>query len=489
MVDYEKIGKRILEQRKFIHRISQEKMAEDLGMYQADISNLEKAKNGSGITDLYKLDLIADYFDISTERLIFGGETSMVKYYGQKMELKPSTKKLSVKHEEILRKLFGVAAEECGPEFASRINAMECGPYMVYIVPELQYVVSGSMKDDPFNSLMKSHLFVLLGNEVIGCLVTDNTILLQHTFEQAFESLKCFIHEDIFDVEETLNVLNPYRLLYQYPLDEEEEKQNRELMDARTDELRRAGDDRAIIYIESVYVREDCRRNGIFRLMMDTLRKLDPQTIFWLSLEPVSGDDIGTEYSYIPSYRTAEVGQFSLNASIAERLGFTVDSLTQDLQVETVGEDGNTSVEPVQVRRIAYYLPKKIRTIMNGDKGLVEIGRARKKTAENGLDLKPTVMDVYQGAWKKYGFIFAVKAVYGDGTVFAFTRGKSYNDHWLGVSRKNPAPTGEEVETMERYDRLEDAVSSRYYRELKMSEQLYNYIFFQKGPVPDMSFL
>ncbi len=32
MIDFEKIGKRILEERKYLHKISQEKMAEDLGM-------------------------------------------------------------------------------------------------------------------------------------------------------------------------------------------------------------------------------------------------------------------------------------------------------------------------------------------------------------------------------------------------------------------------------------------------------------------------
>ena len=52
MIDFDAIGKRILEERKYLHRGSQEKMAEDLSMYHADISNLEKAKNGSGITDL-----------------------------------------------------------------------------------------------------------------------------------------------------------------------------------------------------------------------------------------------------------------------------------------------------------------------------------------------------------------------------------------------------------------------------------------------------
>ena len=54
MIDLNKIGKRIQEERKYLRRISQEKMAEDLGMYQADISNMEKANSGSGITDLVK---------------------------------------------------------------------------------------------------------------------------------------------------------------------------------------------------------------------------------------------------------------------------------------------------------------------------------------------------------------------------------------------------------------------------------------------------
>ena len=95
MIDFEKIGKRIAEERKYIHKISQEKMAEDLGMYQSDISNMEKAKKGSGITDLYKLGLIADYFSVPLETLLFGREDkNMLKYEGSKMQLKQSKKHL-----------------------------------------------------------------------------------------------------------------------------------------------------------------------------------------------------------------------------------------------------------------------------------------------------------------------------------------------------------------------------------------------------------
>lgn len=42
-------------------------MAEDLQMYQADISNIEKAKSGSGITDITKLDMISEYLNIPLE--------------------------------------------------------------------------------------------------------------------------------------------------------------------------------------------------------------------------------------------------------------------------------------------------------------------------------------------------------------------------------------------------------------------------------------
>ncbi len=71
MINADNIGKRIRMLRKQKH-VSQEKMAEDLGMYQADISNLERAISGSGITDLLKLDMIANYFGITFVELLTG---------------------------------------------------------------------------------------------------------------------------------------------------------------------------------------------------------------------------------------------------------------------------------------------------------------------------------------------------------------------------------------------------------------------------------
>lgn len=76
MLDYDVIASRIREQRKFIKKISQRKMAEDLQMYQPDLSSLENNKPGCGIHDLAKLELIANYLNISLSYLLFGHEDS-----------------------------------------------------------------------------------------------------------------------------------------------------------------------------------------------------------------------------------------------------------------------------------------------------------------------------------------------------------------------------------------------------------------------------
>lgn len=72
MLDYDIIASRIREQRKYIRKISQRKMAEDLNMYQPDLSDLENNKPGCGIRDLAKLEMIASYLNISLSYLLFG---------------------------------------------------------------------------------------------------------------------------------------------------------------------------------------------------------------------------------------------------------------------------------------------------------------------------------------------------------------------------------------------------------------------------------
>ena len=478
MIDFEKIGKRILEERKYIRRISQEKMAEELGMYQADISNLEKAKNGSGITDLSKLDLIADYFDMPLETLLFGRrQDQMEKYYGSKMQLTESTKKRTQKHDSILKKLMGITNHEKADAALDKLKTLECGPYMIYVAYEFQYNLSGKDSDSNPGFIRKPHIFVIYQDEVIGCATAYLTIMMQHVFQPTFEGLKSFIFPDIFDLDDTLQILNPYWLLYQYAENQDEETEYRQKMLERMDKLRQTGEDRIIFYVESAYVREDCRQNGIFRMMIDVLKKIGENPLIWLSLEPTSGAELGSEYDYFATYQASDVGQINLNASIAEHLGFTIDAKTVNRQLSHIEEDGSVTVETKPVRRTAYYLPKKVQSVINYDDDLLAYARARKKTVLGDID-KPIVFDIYNGAWKEYGFIMSIKLEYSDETVYAFARGKEWETRWLGVSRDNPSTTGAFVETIEKYDSLKDAVNSKYYIGLKVAEQLLGATYF-----------
>ena len=480
MIDIDKIGKRIQEERKYIRRISQERMAIDLNMYQADISNLEKAKNGSGITDLMKLDMIADYFDMPLETLLFGRrQDQMEKYYGSKMQLKEYTKKRTQRHETILRKLLGLSNDEQSDAVLERVKSFECGPYMIYIAFEFQYqfMAEDNGTGVPPVSLVKAHIFVIYQDEVIGSAIAGITTMMQHIYQPAFEQLKMYLGPDVFSLDETMTVLNPYWLLAKYATDEDETEEFRQKMFARMDELRAAGEDRVIFYVESAYVREDCRRNGIFKMMIDVLKKTNVNALIWLNLEPTSGEELTSEYGYHPVYEASELGQINLNASIAEHLGFTIDTRTVNRQATRVEEDGSLAVDTVPVRRIAYYLPKRIRNILNGDGDLLAYARARALTLSGEVE-EPGAWKVSQGAWKDKGYIIAIMLVYRDETVYAFARGMDWENRWLGVSRQNPALTGDYVETIEKYDCLKDAENSKYYIALKKAEQLLGAICF-----------
>ena len=485
MIDFELIGKRIQEERKYLHKISQEKMAADLGMYQADISNLEKAKNGSGITDLTKLDMIADYFDMPLETLLFGRrQNQMEKYYGTKMQLKECARKLSKKHETLLRNLLRIPDPEMEKAALESISSYECGPYMIYVAHELQMLYTGGKQEDQSlpDSIPKEHFYVVYQDEVIGCMTVAITTVMQHVYFPALQRLKKFILPDVFELDDTMSTLDPYWLLSQYAVSDEEENEFRQEMLKRMDQLREAGENRIIFYAESVYVREDCRRNGIFRMLIDLLRKLDANAMIWLSLEPTAGMELSSEYDYHPAYQASELGQISMNASIAERLGFTIDSKTEDRQAERVNGE-KTVIETIPVRRTAYYLPEAIKEILKEDGNMLEYARAREKTLDIG-DIegigakKPQIFDIYQSAWKKYGYIIAIKLVYSDETVYAFARGMDWNSRWLGVSRKNPSKTGEFVETMEKYQTIQEAEKSKYFVGLKVAEQLLGAIYF-----------
>ena len=469
MVDYEKIGRRITEQRKHLRKISQEKMAEDLGMYQADISNLEKAKRGSGITDLYKLDLIADYFEIPLETLLFGkGNQVMEKYYGDKMQIKVSKKKVPKEHQDILTKLVGVDTSELP------VDAFECGPYKLYVFREIQALWGEGKKEISEDTidmkLMRIHVYVFWSGEVVSTLVADVTNIWQHIIQPQLKNLQLIINSDILDVTDVLRTINPYWALWQFEENDVEKEKSFQLMCQRMDELKPFGNT-TVLYIESVYVREDFRQKGILRMLIDFLKKTCGDCVMWLNMEPTTGVELTSEFGHIPAYTVSELGQVSMNASIAERLGFTVDSDTWHRQAEVIGSTGEISTQIIEIRKCAYYIPNEICQVLKDDKDLVSIGRAKQRLLqkeENG-----SVIDMRSGI--KDGFkILEIKESIVSGsdrgkTVFVYASHSIDEDQrfQFGVSYRSVLdnPIGHDGQ-LEVYEYLDDADESIYYDRL-----------------------
>lgn len=466
MIDYEKIGQRITEQRKYIRRMSQERLAEELGMYQADISNLEKAKKGSGITDLSKLDFIADYFEISLENLLFGkGAKDMPKYSGAKMALNP-VKKIKRAHRDILSKLTGNESEKISG------LSFECGPYSIYVLEEHQITLGGNTAEiegqiqQPGFVLPKLHLYVVCNDEVACVAVASVTSAMQHVYQPALLQLQQSIQSDVLDVTDVLRTLNPYWALYMFS--DEKQDEYSQLMYQRMDAIRNLGS-MGVLYIESIYVREDYRQLGLFRLCIDVLRKTCGDCIMWLNMEPTAGAELTDEYSYFPNYTVSELGQISLNASIAERVGFTIDPDTWRRQAEVIDASGAVHTEIVRIRKCAYYLPASVQELLKDDGDLVAMGRALQKI-QQADDEDTTTVDFREGEKEGYVIVEWIERV-----ISGPNRGRSVccyaaycredpEKHKFGVSARSAIDNGiNHKGQIEEYDYLDDAVNSEYF--------------------------
>ena len=470
MIDFDKIGNRIYEQRKYFRKLSQERMAEELGMYQADISNIEKAKKGSGITDLSKLDMIAEYLEIPLETLLFGREDkTMLKYHGSKMKLRKSRKKLTKGHKNALIQLTGIKEDQIAP------LTFECGPYMIYSTIEEQSIwgdntsVENGRIINPEFVLPKLHTYVFLGTEVIGVMDTALTTLMQHVYQPHLHHLQNLIPGRILDVTDVWRTLNPYWALWHFTDDGPEKDNYYDRMFRRMDELRESGENRPILYVESVYVREDCRQNGIFRMYIDFLKLFCGECIIWLNMEPTSGSELEREAGYLPNYTISDLGQISLNASIAEKLGFTVDPDAWHINATVLGEDGEEKNEVVLVRKCAYFLPKRIRELLKNDGDLVAVGRAKQKLVQkdepigDGADIRDGDINGY---WVSEWTSTVEKGPDAGKkiSVFAAVNIRDRKKYTLGVSEMSIFQRGlDDTPLLEEYHSLEDAeVSAQF---------------------------
>ena len=233
-INYVKIGKRIAEERKHFRKVSQEKMAEDIGMYQADISNLERAKDGSGIYDLKKLELVADYFGISIESLLFGTteEAHMVSY-GHDLELKEySAAKIKTPgQEKMLCKLIGSDVRKVQGWFA-----YEYGPLICYAMPKVQIDLTSKGCTEGFY-ILKYYLYLFYNDTCIANMVADETLMETVICYPKTKELSVIIQPDVLDPTDALRTLNPYIALESFADTDEERSKYGEMRLERMEQL------------------------------------------------------------------------------------------------------------------------------------------------------------------------------------------------------------------------------------------------------------
>lgn len=487
MVDYERIGRRIAEQRKML-KITQSRMSADLqdyylSMHQSDISRLEKAAKGSGITDLSKLDIIADYLCIPLETLVFGiGGGTMQKYYGTQMTLRASKKKPFKTHVKVLSKLLGRAEDEIGD-----LKTFECGLYMLYSVFELQAPTVASapttQAGEPIlqRPLQTYRTYIFYDQELVAVAVTAMTCVMDHFFGPDTEGLELVYRNDAVDPTNVYRILNPYWALWKYSTDADEKAKYLALMSEREEELGGVEASDLVLYVESVYVREDCRQNGIFRMYIDFLKTLsdeeDGDPIIWLNMEPTTGIEMEQENRILPSYTVSDLGQININAAIAEKVGFKIDPVSYYREGTVLNDDGSTSIERVQVRKNAYMMPAEYKELLVNDGNLVADGRVMQHLCEQNAD-DQFMMDLKHGPVDGYEVVeIRNTCIAGphNGERMIYYAARSLTDDSkavLGVSKKSVVDEGlfhdGQIET---YDNIEAAEQSEHWQYMGFAYQ------------------
>lgn len=489
MVDFEKIGRRITEQRRMLH-ITQTRMSMDLqdhylSLHQSDISRLEKAAKGSGITDLSKLDIIADYLCIPLETLIFGiGGGTMQKYYGSQMTLRASKKKPKKSHSKVLSKLTDLSEDQLGDV---GLKTYECGLYTLYSVFELQAPTMASAPTTQSGEPIMSHplqtyrTYIFYDEELVAVAVTAMTCVEDHFFGPDTDGLELVYRNDAVDPTDVYRTMNPYWALWKYSTDADEKAGYLAQMSARENELRGMAGSNLVLYVESVYVREDCRQNGIFRMYIDFLKTLsdeeDGDPIIWLCMEPTAGIELEQQNRTLPSYTVSDLGQININAAIAEKVGFKVDPASCYREGVVLNEDGSTSIERVQVRKNAYMLPAEYKELLANDGNLVADGRAKQHLADQDTEDRH-MMDLKQGPVDGYEVVeirnICIAGPHnGERMIYYAARSMNDDDKVLfGVSKKSVVDEGLFHDgQIEQYDNVEAAKESEHWQNMGFAYQ------------------
>lgn len=315
-------------------------------------------------------------------------------------------------------------------------------------------------------------MYLFYGDACIAEMVADQTLMETAICFPKTQMLKNVIPKDVLDPSDALRTLNPYLALESYEEDERKAEHDRILRLQRMNELAPYLDN-DIIYVENVYVAEDYRRHGYCRLLFDILRAQFGDVAIWVNMEPAPGEDAKEEDagSTYPVISMSDVGQVSLNACIAQHLGFTVDPDDWHRDMVQESKSGKKTYQCVLIRKIAHSLPEYLRRITAEDRDLVSLGYAMQKEKFSGKK-KRQEKAIYESR-KEDAVTVATDRLENGKRIYLFAQAKrDGSERFYGVSDLNPVEWGMDFVTVdERYESPEETKETAYYPDFLMLQQ------------------
>ena len=301
MFDTEAIAKRIRAARVHGRRLTQEDFAVEMGIQQSAVSDLERAKKGSGISDLNRLKRLAQTLEVELPYLVFGiGDDGLPTFTEDSTLEAIGLRRIRKTHRTLIVEAIG---QENWKD--SIVTAYE------YLTDRLYVLKSVDEEGCPKRLALLIH-----EDRIVGTALARKV---------SIKELK-----DTSESETMIGrVLNPYAVLSR--------TNDRFTPDAmeRARELQEAGDEEIVI-VTALFIEPSMREHGFARMLLSALRAPHASTSIWVSLKPheMLTTTMGSTKPTVAAYP----GQMLLNASIAERMGLKVDELPEDVMVKDQAE-------------------------------------------------------------------------------------------------------------------------------------------------------
>ena len=349
MIDTQAIAQRIRDGRRHRRRVTQEAFALELGINQSAVSDLENGKKGSGIYDLNRLKLLAQGLNMDLRYLVFGmGDDGLPRFTALNRFEAISTRRITKAHREHLERLSGEI------DWKKRlISAMEFSTYRMYV-----------LENESETSFQERLCVVIFDDRIVATAKAK-----AFRVEALNEVRRLFEDESVYELIERR--MNPFESLLttadvetieRYTLEAEERHEALSVVD-----------DEEVVVIEALFVEAKLREHGLSRLMINGLADSE-MTSVWLSLKPVT--ELIETIEGVPRHSPANLGQMTLNASIAERLGLTIESMREPVEVNSKEE---TAVLPCHAW--AYRLSPALKAITNEDELVQELALTQARLA------------------------------------------------------------------------------------------------------------